>query len=105
MTGFTAVQLETLRFIAAFVAERGYPPSFIDMGQAWGIQKSAVFDRLAALEKKGLIRRTPKLARSIRLTPLGIETLRSGTTIDRTSTTDCGQRPSPMASRSEGENT
>ena len=101
----TPTQLETLRWIAGYIAERGYSPSFGDLKKAFDVQTSAIFDRLGILARKGMIERAPKIARSIRLTPLGTKTLRSGTTIDRTSPSVGGQRPSTVASPSEGEQT
>lgn len=75
MTRISDVQIQTLRFIAAHVEQHGYPPTFKDMCLAWNIQTSAIFCRLRTLERKGLIERMPKLARGLRLTPLGKETL------------------------------
>lgn len=70
----TWIQSQMLELIAAFIETRGYPPTYRDLLSESGIVSvNAVRDRLLALEKRGLITRIPRLARSITLTPLGKE--------------------------------
>lgn len=108
----TWIQSQTLEFIAAFIDARGYPPTCRDLQLEF--EKAApntMRERLLALEKRGLITRVPRLARSIALTPLGREKTgrvarsHSGTSIDGTSPSMPGHDPAPVASPSEGDNT
>lgn len=108
----TWIQSQTLDWIAAFIEQRGYPPTCRDIKTEFGVvSANTVRDRLLALEKRGLITRVPRLARSIALTPLGREKTgrgarsHSGTSIDRTSPSMPGHDPAPVASPSEGDNT
>jgi len=64
--GPTQPQAETLGHIRAYIAEKGYSPSVADLAKLAGVRSFAMQDRLAALERKGLIARAPGVARSIR---------------------------------------
>ena len=63
----TGNQSATLLAIAAYISLHGYPPTRIELAVVLGVSPSAVEDRLAALEAKGAIRRTPGLARAIQI--------------------------------------
>lgn len=55
--GLTERQRETLHFIAETVAERGYPPSVREIGEALGLASSStVHSHLQALQRKGFLR-------------------------------------------------
>jgi len=62
----TAVEAETLAFIAEHVAKHGYSPTVAEMAKAAGVFETAVADRCARLLRKGAITKTPGIARSIR---------------------------------------
>lgn len=114
-TPMTALQRQTLDFIASFIDRHGYPPAHRDIAIHWGgISTNAVNDRLRQLEARGLITRRAKVARGIALTQLGKEKagragprqpFQPGTLIDRTSPIMSGRGSEPVASSSEGDPT
>lgn len=54
------------KFIRAHLAERGFAPSFVEIGRACGITTtSLVAHHLGKLERRGIIKRSPGVARSI----------------------------------------
>ncbi|MCL6507171.1 MAG: MarR family transcriptional regulator [Bryobacteraceae bacterium] len=58
-------QRETLDWVKNFIHEKHMPPSVREIGEAFGIKSSSVFDLLKALERKGYITRESRKARSI----------------------------------------
>jgi repressor LexA len=68
MKGLTKRQEEILKFIADFIVEHGFPPSYQDIADAFGIaSKNGVVRHLKALIRKGYIEKTDTSARSIRI--------------------------------------
>lgn len=64
--GLTLRQRLILDMIKTTVAERGYPPTIREMGQAVGLASpSSVTHQLKALEAKGLLSRDPKRPRAL----------------------------------------
>ena len=64
--GLTERQRETLQFIAEMVAERGYPPSVREIGEALGLAScSTVHSHLQALQRKGYLKIDPTKPRAI----------------------------------------
>ena len=64
--GLTDRQRQTLEFIAETVAERGYPPSVREIGEALGLASSStVHSHLQALQRKGFLRIDPTKPRAI----------------------------------------
>jgi len=64
--GLTVRQRIILDMIRTAVESRGYPPSMREIGEAVGLTSpSSVAHQLAALEKKGYIRRDPRLPRAM----------------------------------------
>lgn len=61
----TARQREVLGWIKGFIAEHGMPPTVREIGGAFGIESSSVFDLLKALERKGVVSRGKLGARSL----------------------------------------
>lgn len=62
----TIAQRRMLSLIHAYLTERGYPPSFRELAKCnGGTSTNAVSDALKILERKGYIRRDPKVARGI----------------------------------------
>ena len=57
---------QTLQHLQAFIAEHGYSPTIAELAKAAGINPNAIAGRLKALEAQGRIKRTPRVARSIR---------------------------------------
>lgn len=66
MTQLSDRQQQVLEFIRTTVAERGYPPSVREIGEAIGLSSpSTVHSHLSALVKAGAIRRDPSKPRAI----------------------------------------
>jgi repressor LexA len=64
----TQRQRQILDFIASEVEFKGYPPSVREIGSAIGLSSSStVHSHLAALERKGLIKRDPSKPRALLL--------------------------------------
>ena len=67
---FSKRRLQICEFIARFVAEHGYPPTFREIGQGVGISStSVVYYQIRALERLGALRRREGYSRTIVLTP------------------------------------
>ncbi len=70
----TKRQKEILQTIYNNIKESGFPPSFDDLKEKLEIKSNqAIIDHLAALEKKGYIKRGEGSARSIVIQPIGYE--------------------------------
>lgn len=68
MKGLTQRQKAVLQFISQYIGQSGYPPTFQEIADAFGIaSKHGVVRHLVALERKGYITRSDTLARSIRI--------------------------------------
>ena len=68
MKGLTRRQEDVLKFIADYLQEYGYPPSYQEIADAFGIaSKHGVVRHLEALIKKGHIEKTGTTARSLRI--------------------------------------
>jgi repressor LexA len=64
--GLTSRQRRVLDEIRSSVERRGYPPSMREIGEAVGLtSSSSVSHQLAALERKGFLRRDPNRPRAI----------------------------------------
>jgi len=64
-TDLSPRQRETLTWVKDFIQEHGMPPTVREIGDAFGIKSSSVFELLKALERKGYIRRGELGARSL----------------------------------------
>ncbi len=68
MEGLTERQRQTLQYIADTLAERGYPPSVREIGEALGLASSStVHSHLRALQRKGYLKIDPTKPRAIEL--------------------------------------
>lgn len=66
LDGLTVRQRRVLEVIVNSVERRGYPPSMREIGEAVGLTSpSSVAHQLAALERKGFLRRDPNRPRAI----------------------------------------
>jgi len=63
----TPKQLKILSLIRDYQREHGYSPTMQELADQLGVSKVTVFEHVAVLEKKGLLRRTPHRARSLEL--------------------------------------
>ncbi len=63
----TERQLAVLNFIRDFIRDRGISPTLDEMSQYFGVSKITIYEHVSALEKKGALRKTRNLARSIEL--------------------------------------
>lgn len=65
-SGLTARQRKVLEVLRTSVRERGYPPSVREIGEAVGLTStSSVAYQLAALQRKGFLRRDPNRPRAV----------------------------------------
>ncbi|WP_455913057.1 LexA family protein [Pseudomonas syringae] len=62
----TQVQAETLAFIAGYIAQHGYSPTFAEIARAQQVNVNAIGGRIAQLVKKGAVTKADGIARSIR---------------------------------------
>src|SRR6187551_2105689 len=66
LTALTARQRQILTVIRDSIERQGYPPSMREIGEAVGLAStSSVTHQLAALEKKGFLRRDPNRPRAV----------------------------------------
>jgi repressor LexA len=65
MKKLTARQGQIMDWIKGFIDEHGMPPTVREIGAAFEIGSSSVFDHLKALERKGYLRRGDLGARSL----------------------------------------
>lgn len=80
MGELTERQRQVLDYIREMVADRGYPPSVREIGEAIGLSSpSTVHSHLSALVKAGLLRRDPTKPRAIEVLDAAV---RSGEPID-----------------------
>jgi repressor LexA len=63
----TEKQLAVLNFIRDFIRDRAISPTLDEMSQYFGVSKITIYEHVSALEKKGALRKTRNLARSIEL--------------------------------------
>jgi repressor LexA len=63
----TPKQLRVLTFIRDYTHAHGYAPTMQELGDEFGVSKVTVFEHVAALQKKGYLRRAKHKARSLRL--------------------------------------
>jgi repressor LexA len=86
-------QAAIVRYITQTVAERGYPPSMREIGQAVHLaSSSSVAHQLLALERKGVLYRDPHTARAYQVRP-------PWAPADDESTTDAGAVEVPLVGR------
>ena len=78
--GLTERQRRVLEVIKDNVERRGYPPSMREIGEAVGLTSpSSVSHQLAALERKGFLRRDPNRPRAIEVRIPGASTTAAAT--------------------------
>ena len=63
----TPKQLRVLTFIRDYSNARGYAPTMQELADEFGVSKVTVFEHIAALQKKGYLKRVRHRARSLRL--------------------------------------
>ncbi|MFT6627596.1 MAG: Mn-dependent DtxR family transcriptional regulator, partial [Flavobacteriales bacterium] len=64
---YTEKQRRYLAFIPFYTRGNGRPPAQVDMQKFFGVTAPTVHQMVRALEKHGLIQRTPREARSLRV--------------------------------------
>lgn len=67
MKAVTERQKAIATYIASYIKEKKYAPSVRDIASEFGFSVKAGHDHLKALERKGIIRMTPGVSRSIEL--------------------------------------
>lgn len=65
---FTQKQGQYLAFIYQYTKIRGFPPAYAEMEHYFGVTPPSVNQMIKTLDKKGLIEKQPRTARSIRVT-------------------------------------
>ncbi|MEW6249168.1 MAG: transcriptional repressor LexA [Planctomycetota bacterium] len=65
--GLTPKQLRVLTYVRDYTHARGYAPTMQELADEFGVSKVTVFEHIAALQKKGYLRRSRHRARSLRL--------------------------------------
>jgi DNA-binding MarR family transcriptional regulator len=68
-------QLQVLRYISMFQAVKGWPPTYREIGKAFGITVKRVWDHTNRLIKLGMIEREYHSSRLLHITPQGQEAL------------------------------
>jgi repressor LexA len=63
----TPKQLRVLTYIRDFSHAKGYSPTMQELADEFGVSKVTVFEHIAALQKKGYLRRSRHKARSLQL--------------------------------------
>jgi repressor LexA len=63
----TPKQLRVLIFIRDYTHERGYAPTMQELADELGVSKVTVFEHIAALQRKGYLKRSRHKARSLQL--------------------------------------
>jgi repressor LexA len=66
-SALTPKQLRLLTFIRDFSAARGYAPTMQELADEFDVSKVTVFEHIAALQKKGYLKRARHRARSLQL--------------------------------------
>jgi repressor LexA len=93
--GLTERQRRVLEVIRDSVAERGYPPSIREIGDAVGLNStSSVAHQLRTLERKGFLRRDPNRPRAVDVRGLGDTPVASDAAADADSVTNADEAPS-----------
>ena len=64
-TELTSRQQQIFDWMKGFIRQHRMPPTVREIGHAFGIKSSSVFELLKALERKGYIKREPRKARFI----------------------------------------
>lgn len=65
MRGYTLKQKQALDFISSYQRQHGLSPTLEEIGDALGVTRVTAFQHVRSLQKKGAIRTTPLLSRSI----------------------------------------
>jgi repressor LexA len=67
MSALTPKQLRVLTFIRDYSNAKGYAPTMQELADDFGVSKVTVFEHIAALQKKGFLKRARHRARSLQL--------------------------------------
>lgn len=67
LPALTPKQLRVLTYIRDYSAARGYAPTMQELADEFEVSKVTVFEHIATLQRKGLLRRSRHKARSLRL--------------------------------------
>lgn len=67
LLSLTPKQLRVLTFIRDYTNAHGYAPTMQELADEFDVSKVTVFEHIAALQKKGYLKRAPHKARSLQL--------------------------------------
>ena len=77
--GLTPKQAKFLKFLANFIDQNGYSPSYEEMKQVLNYNsKSRIHSFVHSLRKRGYVRLLPYMNRSIMITKKGVSIARPG---------------------------
>ena len=77
--GLTPKQAKFLKFLANFIDQNGYSPSYEEMKQVLNYNsKSRIHSFVHGLRKRGYVRLLPYMTRSIMITKNGVSIARPG---------------------------
>ena len=74
MKELTDRQREMLEFIKQYIAEKGYPPAYREIGAALGVDPGSIYQKIVALEKRGYLRLKPGEPRTLEVIEMSIAT-------------------------------
>lgn len=63
----TPKQMRVLTYVRDYTRDKGYAPTMQELADEFGVSKVTVFEHIATLQKKGLLRRSRHKARSLQL--------------------------------------
>ena len=63
----TPKQMRVLQYVRDYRKSRGYAPTMQELANEFGVSKVTVFEHIAALQRKGLLKRSRHKARSLEL--------------------------------------
>lgn len=61
----TRRQSQVIRFVRRHVRDRGFPPTVREIADELGVHANAAAGHVASLERKGVLRRSPGVARGL----------------------------------------
>lgn len=67
MEGLTNRQQAVLTWIETYIADHEFPPTIREISIGFDCNHNGIVKHLEALERKGFLRRTPGVARGLRL--------------------------------------
>ena len=64
---YTRKQRDILQFISDYQSEHGISPTLAEIGDEFSVHRVTIFQHMNALERKGAVKRSPRLARAVEI--------------------------------------